>query len=132
MFLAVADLPGKAEWVGEPHPVVVGRVRQEVGKLLDRWGASDVVAQEAGIVVGELLANVVVHARTTFRLEVQREGLMLRIAVEDGCVAALPVEQPSVSTGKGLGLRLVNTLALRWGWCAQATGKTVWAVVLLD
>jgi len=28
-------------------------------------------------------------------------------------------------------LRLANTLALRWGWNEYATGKTVWAVLLL-
>ena len=131
MFFAVADLPGKVEWVGEPFPVVVGCVRQEVGELLDRWGVSDLAAQEAGIVVGELLANVVVHARTTFRLEVQREGSMLRVAVEDSCLGAPPVNQSSGLTGPGLGLRLVNSLALRWGWNEYATGKTVWAVLLL-
>ena len=87
MFLAVADLPGKAEWVGEPHLLVVRCVRQEVAELLHRWAVADVVAQEAGIVVGELLANVVVHAQTTFRLEVQREGSMLR--VEDGVVTLI-------------------------------------------
>ena len=131
MFLAVADLPGKAEWVGEPHLLVVRCVRQEVAELLHRWGVADVVAQEAGIVVGELLANVVVHAQTTFRLEVQREGSMLRVAVEDGSLGAPPVEQSSGLTGHGLGLRLVNTLAFRWGWNEYATGKTVWAVLLL-
>ena len=131
MFLAVADLRAKAEWVGEPHLAIVPCVRQEVGELLCRWETSDIVVRQAGQVVEELLANVVVHARTTFRLEVQREGPVLRVAVEDGCLRAPPVDQARGLTGQGLGLRLVNALALRWGWNEYATGKTVWAVFLV-
>ena len=132
MFLAVADLPGQAEWIGEPQLVVVPCIRHEVDALLGRWAVPDVVAEEAGIVVGELLANVVAHAHTTFRLEVKREGQLLQVAVEDGRVGVQPVEQPKAPTRLELGLRLVSALALRWGWDEHATGKTVWAAFLLD
>jgi anti-sigma regulatory factor (Ser/Thr protein kinase) len=131
MFVAVADLPGWAEWVGEPHVDVLRGVRREVDELLRRWGVPDVVAEEAGMVVGELVANVVVHAQTTFRLVVRREGLLLIVAVEDGCVGARPVKHLNLSIGRGLGLRLVSAIALRWGWDEHATGKTVWAEFLL-
>ena len=132
MFLAVADLPGMAEWVGEPQLLGVSCIRHEVEALLRRWAVSDVVVEEAGVVVGELLANVVAHAHTTFRLEVKREGRLLHVAVEDGSVGVQPVAQSRASTRLGLGLRLVSALALRWGWDEHATGKTVWAVFLLD
>jgi anti-sigma regulatory factor (Ser/Thr protein kinase) len=91
----------------------------------------DVVAEEAAMVIGELVVNVVIHAQTTFRLVVRREGRLLIVAVEDGCVGARPVEQLNLSIGRGLGLRLVGAMALRWGWDEHATGKTVWAEFLL-
>jgi two-component sensor histidine kinase len=131
MFLAVADLPGQAEWIGEPQLVVVPCIRHEVDALLGRWAVPDVVAEEVGVVVGELLANVVAHAQTTFRLEVKREGRLLHIAVEDGRVGVRPVAQPNASVRLELGLRLVSALALRWGWDEHPRGKTVWAVFLL-
>ena len=36
MFIKVADLPGKAERVGDSLPAIVARVRHEVDELLDR------------------------------------------------------------------------------------------------
>jgi anti-sigma regulatory factor (Ser/Thr protein kinase) len=132
MFLTVADLPGRAEWIGEPQLVVVPCIRHEVDALLRRWAVSDVVAEEAGIVVGELLANVVAHAQTTFRLEVKREGRLLYVAVEDGGIGVRPVVQPKASVRLELGLRLVSALALQWGWDEHPRGKTVWAAFLVD
>jgi hypothetical protein len=111
------------EWTGPPYAETVSRVRRQLRQVLESWGLPDEVIEDAVLVTVELLANVVVHARTPFRLVVQRRGRLLHVAVQDGFVGAAPN-----AAAHGLsGLRLVNAIALRWGWQEHAMGKTVWA-----
>jgi anti-sigma regulatory factor (Ser/Thr protein kinase) len=116
----------EAVWVGEPTPEDVTRVRCQVRAVLVGWQVRDDVAEDALLVVGELSANAVVHARTPFRLVVRLKPPLLRVTVEDGHVGAVPL-RTNPTQNQICGLRLVNALALRWGWAEHATGKTVWA-----
>ena len=126
MLTLAPDGSREAVWAGEPTSEVVARVRRQVRAVLVGWRVRDDVAEDALLVVGELSANVVVHARTPFRLAVRLQHPLLRVTVEDGQVGAGPLQTNPTGNAIG-GLRLVNALALRWGWSEHAAGKTVWA-----
>jgi hypothetical protein len=114
------------EWMGWPLPEDAARVRRELQAQLRRWNVSEEAAADAVLVAAELLANVVVHARSPFRLTAALRGPILRIAVRDELPG--PGRRPPALPGRGrwTGLRLVSAVALRWGWDVDATGKTVW------
>jgi two-component sensor histidine kinase len=79
------------------------------------------------LVVEELVANVVDHARTRFRLVVRLTGRVLRLAVRDSA-AGLPQVRPfDPYASRGRGLQVVDTVAQRWGCDRHEHGKTVWA-----
>jgi hypothetical protein len=86
------------------------------------WGGGT-FAVDAAIVVTELAANAVVHARSDFTLTVSRRLGAVRIAVRDAVPVAAPLRGVS-----GHGLGLVDTVAARWGVQSLGTrGKLVWA-----
>ena len=79
------------------------------------------------ILVSEVVANVVVHARTPMQVSVYVTQGCVRIEVIDD----LPPD-PDVRPGDGesYGLRLVDALAARWGVEPRPNGKTVWFEVI--
>jgi anti-sigma regulatory factor (Ser/Thr protein kinase) len=127
MGLTSVGRPRRAEWTGPPFTEAVRRVRREVYDVLTRWRLPADAVEDATLVVAELLANVVEHARTTFRLVVELRGRLLRVAVDDGLRGAVPAPSAPNVPGYISGLQMVNRLALRWGWQEHDGGKTVWA-----
>lgn len=112
-----------------PAPESAGRARQlAVGACRD-WalaGLADVVQ----LVVAELVANAIRHARTdvVVRLEQQRDGLRLEVSDDDA------VHLPRCGTGdtaaeSGRGLQLVEALSRGWGVLEDGPGKRVWAEI---
>ena len=95
------------------------------------WGLSEDVVEDADLVVGELMANVVAHARTQFRLSVQLREPLLRVSVSDRLVGVPDARSANPTAGRITGLRLVTSLAFRWGWQEHDTGKTVWAELVV-
>jgi anti-sigma regulatory factor (Ser/Thr protein kinase) len=90
------------------------------------WGR-DAVADEAALVVTELVANVVRHAHTEIDVKVLRTPHGVRLEVSDGSTH-LPVRRkagPLSDGGRGLGL--VDMLSASSGVDARSDGKTVWA-----
>ena len=107
----------------EPVAAIGRGIRRYVRVLLENWGLDE----DALVVVEELVANVVDHARTRFALVVQLSSKILRIAVHDEC-AADPVLQPfDAHARRGRGLQLVASLSQQWGYDHYDGGKTVWA-----
>jgi anti-sigma regulatory factor (Ser/Thr protein kinase) len=127
MGLTPVGRPRRAEWAGPPLAEAVGRIRREVHEVLARWRLPAEAVEDAVLVVTELLANVVEHARTTFRLVVELRGRLLHVAVDDGLPGATPMRTAPTAAGHLSGLQVVNRLALRWGWQEREAGKTVWA-----
>jgi anti-sigma regulatory factor (Ser/Thr protein kinase) len=88
------------------------------------------LADDASILVSELVTNAVIHARTemTLSLEPCRDGL--RVAVSDGS-SVLPRWAPHLATAtSGRGLLLVERLSKRWGAeLLEGGGKLVWAEI---
>ena len=116
----------------EPVAAVGRGIRRYVRVLLENWGLGAEIVEDALVVVEELVANVVDHARTRFALVVQLSSKILRIAVHDEC-AADPVLQPfDAHAGRGRGLQLVASLSQQWGYEHHDGGKTVWADLAAD
>ncbi len=121
----------QAEWVGDPLFEAVACVRHRLQKALRLWGLSEDVVEDAVLVVGELVANVVAHARTQFRLSVILREPLLRVSVSDRQVGVPDARLVNPTAGRITGLRLVTTVAFRWGWQEHETGKTLWAELVV-
>jgi phosphoserine phosphatase RsbU/P len=122
-----ATAPRLVSSTHEPVAAVGRGIRRYVRLLLENWGLDAEMVEDALVVVEELVANVVDHARTRFALVVRLSNKILRIAVRDEC-AADPVLQPfDAHGGRGRGLQLVASLSRQWGYDHHDGGKTVWA-----
>jgi anti-sigma regulatory factor (Ser/Thr protein kinase) len=110
----------------DPVPAVAGQIRRYVRTLLHGWGVTADRIDDALLVVEELVANVLDHARTRFQLVVRRHGDVLHLAVRDHSTRPLELRPFDPHAARGRGLQLVSALALRWGCDEHADGKTVW------
>jgi MEDS: MEthanogen/methylotroph, DcmR Sensory domain len=92
---------------------------------LREWGLAD-ITDDAALVVTELAANAIVHAKSGFTVILSARGPVLRIAVRDG--GPLPAEGQAALMPIPLhGLGAVDALAARWGVESLGkAGKTVW------
>ncbi|MBZ6198983.1 ATP-binding protein [Streptomyces olivaceus] len=116
--------------------------RRLAGVRLDAWGWAYGTAahDDVTLIVAELCANAVRHARVSgrdFRLDLGAHPapggrpVVLRVAVTDTVGERLPVTRPiRPLDDTGRGLAIVAALAVRSGWRPResgAPGRTVWA-----
>jgi hypothetical protein len=116
-----------------PTAASIRAARHLVVELLRTWGTPH-HRDDAALLVTELVANVVDHARTPFRLTVDHlladhPGPSLRIAVRDGCPRPVHVRPFDAHAHRGRGLQMIEALTSRWGCDRTAAGKTVWALL---
>ncbi|MFI1990603.1 ATPase [Actinoplanes sp. NPDC020271] len=112
----------------EPDPTSVRVARASVGEACLWWDLRH-VADEARLIVSELVTNAIVHAGTQFDVMVSYTGRFLRIAVQDGSFA-MPRITESPDDASGWGLRLVTQTSRHWGAVGLPTGKIVWALLV--
>jgi anti-sigma regulatory factor (Ser/Thr protein kinase) len=91
------------------------------------WG-EHVVLDDAAIVVSELAANAIAHARSAFRVSIARADAVIRMAVED-LSGERPVLDGSRAARAGRGLVLIGAICSRWGVETGPHGKRVWAEI---
>jgi anti-sigma regulatory factor (Ser/Thr protein kinase) len=115
--------------VAEPVATSPARIRRGLRLLLTQWDVPAETVENTLLVVEELVANAVDHARTPFRLTVDHAGPYLRIVVRDQCPRPLHVRPFSAHAPRGRGLQMIDALTSRWGWNRTVGGKAVWAVV---
>lgn len=92
------------------------------------------LATEAEICVAELAANAVLHTRSSYDVAIAAGADAVRIDVVDMRPELLPIALPIGGAAAvliedavtGRGLRLVSSLARRWGYTTTATTKSVW------
>ena len=116
---AAVDLP--------PVVASVPTARRLAVDLLTTWGAPHDL-HDAGLLVSELVANVVDHVagEAVFTLELTLAGDWLRVSVADGSAVRPVVRQLDGSAPRGRGMRLVEQIADRWGVEDHEGGKRVW------
>ncbi|MCP9990034.1 ATP-binding protein [Streptomyces albogriseolus] len=119
--------PGYSETLPR-HPESAASARRLVRAACAVWRMDD-LAGDASLVVSELVANAVQHARRdTIRVVVERPGAArIRVCVVDFSQAP-PVRRASgPGDESGRGLALVSGLADEWGSEPLPWGKRVWA-----
>jgi anti-sigma regulatory factor (Ser/Thr protein kinase) len=123
-----------------PWPEAVFLSRNLVTDACAAWGM-EALADRGRLVVSELAANAVLHARPPITVLVSRRGRGLHVIVGDRDPRIPQVLQarhpladdagPQVSTARnvGQGLRVVEAAATTWGALPTREGKMVWATL---
>ncbi len=115
-----------------PSTAEVGR--KLVRDVLDIWRLDD-LADQAELIVTELIANACKHTRSSrIRLVVGRPSpIQVHVGVVDRDPSRLPaLERAGAEDESGRGLLIIGALAERWGCDLQGSatrpwGKEVWA-----
>ncbi|MFF4014247.1 SpoIIE family protein phosphatase [Streptomyces sp. NPDC001843] len=118
-------------------PLAAGSARALLRAALAEWtglglAPSPQLADDAVVVVSELVTNAVVHAGTDVELicRLEESGALVIEACDHHPSRALRqdgTETPYGTPEYGRGLRLVATLAEAWGVTYRTGAKTVWA-----
>ncbi len=112
-----------------PSPAACHNARQLVKRTLARSRGPQ-SSYTAELVVSELSANAVRHARSTFEVSVAVLDEVVRVAVTDA--ARLPTGWDGFRVASDHGLGIVQALCSSWGVEPLAGGKVVWAHVDVD
>lgn len=110
----------------DPVPLSARDCRQAVTELLQQADADDLIA-DAALLVSELVANVVLHARTSGEVFMSVcDGALLVEVADASPVTPAPQSVPFHSS-TGRGLALVAAIASAWGATPVAgCGKVMW------
>ena len=108
-----------------PEPRAAGAARQFVANALRDVVEVD-TADIAVLLTSELVTNVVVHARTPMRLDIDLDAGTLRVAVVDEAARTPALRRANDARLTGRGMNLVDTLAGQWGVDPTPPGKKVW------
>ena len=105
----------------------VPAARHVVRELLNAWDVPH-DRDDAALLVTELVANVIDHVEgeANLTLELSLSDAWLRIAVVDGSSIRPVVQELSRERSRGRGLRMVESIADRWGAEDHNGGKRVW------
>ena len=116
---AAVDIPATAR-----GPAAARRV---VAALLPAWELDD-LAQDAELVISELVTNAMSHAAGTdsFALELARRDDGLRIALADGSALRPVIGDLAHHRSGGRGMAIIQALASAWGAEDREDGKCVW------
>ena len=100
--------------------------RRFAAAILEPLGFDEVL-YDVMVVVSELSANAVQHARTRFSVVLRHADGVLFVGVRDASPALPVLRQVANGATSGRGLALVDVLADRWGSEVFGAGKIVWA-----
>lgn len=106
--------------------VSVAEARRFVFAILAEHRAEDVL-DSAYLVVSELAANAILHARTSYRVDIRVSSRSVRVAVIDQGPGTPEPRPYDVTAESGRGLHLVAALSQSWGIDSSSAAKTVWA-----
>jgi serine/threonine-protein kinase RsbW len=122
--VAIDDEIGSQEAVEfPPDPIAVAAARMHVRQALDGMPAS--VVEDAVLLTSELGGNAVLHAGTPWTLKITVGGDIVRVDVSDTGGGSPAIADPQPPVG-GLGLRLVDQVAARWGTMKEDDQTIVW------
>jgi anti-sigma regulatory factor (Ser/Thr protein kinase) len=104
-----------------------GRARRLAVAALRRWGIEETLVDDAALVLSELANNAVIHARSSFSVEICAQACALRIAVADPRPRAFLGKGGSLTPRVGHGLGVIEAISSAWGVEDRPEGKVVWA-----
>jgi len=113
-----------ATWPLPEDPRAAGEARQHVRDQLASWQLEE-LTMTTELVVSELVANVVRHARGPYRLRLLRSQSLV-CEVFDGSLTTPRPRRASWTDEGGRGLQLIAALCDRWGTRNVTTGKVIW------
>lgn len=113
----------------------VSSAREHVRSILTLWLLGE-LADDAELIVGELAANAVVHAKGIgefFEVGLRRRDGVLIVEVSDSFQWRMPERRDADPDDLGgRGLVIVEGLADKWGVRPREAGKTVWAHLVVN
>jgi PAS domain S-box-containing protein len=98
--------------------------RSVVSELVSRGLGA--LAEDAGLAVGELVANAVLHGEAPIRVRLHRRGAGVRLSVADASSVMPEALDAGPEQTVGRGIMIVEAVSARWGWQPRADGKIVW------
>jgi len=111
------------------RPTAAAHARRLVVQACAAWRLPH-LADDAEVVVTELVANAVRHAGGDLCLSIALGQRFLHVALRDGSPVPPVAIPPDPDTGQGgRGLALVEALAASWGSAPTPEGKVVWATL---
>lgn len=116
-----------ASWQFLPEPDSAHEAWVRTLELLRNHGIA--ASEETQLIVDELAANAIVHAKTKFELSIELWEHGLRIIVSDLSKRKPVVRYPDPLQENGRGLFLLDHVAQDWGYHPTPTGKCIWARV---
>jgi anti-sigma regulatory factor (Ser/Thr protein kinase) len=111
-----------------PVPESIAAVRRFVSRILGRWREPDLVA-DATLISSELATNAILHARSPFRVSVDRSVGVICISVQDAAGGLAEQQEVPAEALNGRGMAIVEALSRRWGCDNLPSGKVVWAEI---
>ncbi len=112
------------------EPAAPRHARTLLRAAATEWEVNEEIYEDAAMIVTELVANAVDHARSSSTLTIDLDDHGLRVAVRDTCAAGVPHLAPAdPHAPRGRGLQMVDALSTNWGVTRHGDGKTVWAVL---
>jgi anti-sigma regulatory factor (Ser/Thr protein kinase) len=97
-------------------------------QLLDGWGVTAEVIDDASLMTSELMSNAVRHGVGVVNLRIEVKDGLLHVSVHDESREAPVMNAANDSDSGGRGMWIVQSLARDWGSDSDSEdpGKTVW------
>lgn len=103
------------------------RARQVVREAAASWELPEDLADDAQLVVTELVSNGIDHGAGPITLTVRRKAGGMLVEVHDESPAEPLLRPVDPSSARGRGMQLVQALSVSWGTTPEGGGKVVWA-----
>ncbi|MFF4243312.1 SpoIIE family protein phosphatase [Streptomyces sp. NPDC001822] len=123
--------PRLHQYIHQADPEGLSEARSIVRQALADWGLAS-LADDAVLVTGELLVNVLLHTEggAVLTLEVLPEPVRrIRLSVQDRSSVWPRRRAPGETSTTGRGLLLLDAVAERWGIEPRGEGKAVWCEI---
>ncbi|MFJ1895981.1 SpoIIE family protein phosphatase [Streptomyces sp. NPDC088115] len=123
--------PRLHQYIHQADPEGLSDARTIVRQALTDWGMAE-LADDAELVTGELLVNVLLHTEggAVLTLEVLPEPVRrVRLSVQDRSSVWPRRRTPGETATSGRGLLLLDAVATRWGIEPRGEGKAVWCEI---
>ncbi|WP_405940181.1 SpoIIE family protein phosphatase [Streptomyces sp. NBC_00726] len=123
--------PRLHQYIHQADPEGLSEARNIVRQALTDWDMAE-LADDAELVTGELLVNVLLHTEggAVLTLEVLPEPVRrVRLSVQDRSSAWPRRRSPGETATSGRGLLLLDAVSTRWGIEPRGEGKAVWCEI---